>query len=48
MRNSARKYGGPGIAQLLNYVVPKLMENGLTQKEIDQILIHTPARMLAF
>ncbi|MFK8397801.1 twin-arginine translocation signal domain-containing protein [Pseudomonas sp. BGr12] len=48
MRNSARKYGGAGIGQLLNYVVPKLMENGLTQKEIDQILIHTPARMLAF
>ncbi|QHA82026.1 hypothetical protein E3Z27_10165 [Pseudomonas mediterranea] len=48
MRNSARKYGGAGIAQLLNHVVPLLLENGLTQKEIDQILIHTPARMLAF
>ncbi|QXI30906.1 hypothetical protein [Pseudomonas vanderleydeniana] len=48
MRNSARKYGGPGIAQLLNHIVPILLENGLTQKDIDQILIKTPARMLAF
>ncbi|HBO3329403.1 phosphotriesterase family protein [Metapseudomonas otitidis] len=48
MRNSARKYGGGGISKLLNYVVPLLAENGLNQKEIDQILIHTPARMLAF
>ncbi|MFK0033713.1 phosphotriesterase family protein [Pseudomonas monteilii] len=48
MRNSARKYGGAGISHLLNYVVPILKENGLAQTEIDQILIKTPARLLAF
>ena len=48
MRNSTRKNGGAGISHLLNFVVPMLLENGLTQKEVDQILIHTPARLLAF
>lgn len=48
MRNSTRKYGGGGISKLLNYVVPLLTENGLNQREIDQILVQTPARMLAF
>ncbi|HBO1619579.1 hypothetical protein PA6566_01200 [Pseudomonas aeruginosa] len=48
MRTATRRNGGAGIAHLLNFVVPQLKENGLTQKEIDQILIHTPARMLAF
>ncbi|MGX5726130.1 phosphotriesterase family protein [Metapseudomonas otitidis] len=48
MRNSTRKNGGAGISHLLNFVVPMLLENGLTQKEIDQIMINTPARMLAF
>lgn len=48
MRNSTRKYGGAGISNLLNFVVPTLLENGLTRKDIDQILVHTPARLLAF
>lgn len=48
MRNSARKFGGAGIVHLLNYVVPILKENGLSQAEVDQILIATPARLLAF
>lgn len=48
MRNSTRRYGGAGFAGLLNSIVPTLLENGLSQKEIDTILIATPARMLAF
>lgn len=48
MRNATRKNGGAGISHMLNFVVPMLLENGLTQKEVDQILIHTPARLLAF
>ncbi|WP_169449506.1 phosphotriesterase [Oceanobacter kriegii] len=48
MRNSTRENGGAGMAHILNFVVPTLLENGLTQQEIDQIMIHTPARMLAF
>ncbi|WNG15447.1 twin-arginine translocation signal domain-containing protein [Cystobacter fuscus] len=47
MRSQSRKNGGAGIAHMLNFVVPMLLENGLTQKEVDQILIHTPARLLA-
>ena len=48
MRNSTREYGGPGISSLLNFVVPTLLENGLTNKDINQILVATPARLLAF
>lgn len=48
MRSATRSNGGAGISHLLNFVVPMLLENGLTQKEVDQILIHTPARLLAF
>lgn len=48
MRNATRKNGGAGISHLLNFVVPRLLENGLTQQDIDQIMIHTPARLLAF
>ena len=48
MRNSTKKYGCAGIAHLLNFVVPKLLEVGLQQRDIDQIMIKTPARLLAF
>lgn len=48
MRNSARKYGGAGISRLLNYVVPMLLKSGVSQGDIDQMLVHTPARLLAF
>ncbi len=48
MRNSARQYGGAGISRLLNYVVPMLKKSGVSQADIDQMLVHTPARILAF
>jgi phosphotriesterase-related protein len=48
MRTQTREHGGPGIALLLNEVVPQLLDVGLSQDEVDQILIRTPARLLAF
>lgn len=47
-RTSARRNGGPGIAHLLNFVVPQLKESGVPQDAIDQIMVKTPARLLAF
>lgn len=48
MRNATRQYGGRGISHLLNYVVPMLMRSGVSQSQIDQMLIKNPARLLAF
>ncbi|WP_395670570.1 hypothetical protein [Phenylobacterium sp.] len=47
-RMSTRKFGGGGISQLLNFVVPTLKQHGVSQAHIDQMMIHTPARMLAY
>jgi predicted metal-dependent phosphotriesterase family hydrolase len=51
--NARRSYwkaygGGPGIAYTLQRFVPRLREEGFAQTEIDQILIHNPARAFAF
>ncbi len=48
MRNSARKYGGAGVSRLLNFVVPTLKKYGVSQNDIELMLIRNPARLLAF
>lgn len=47
-RTATRRHGGGGIAQLLNFVVPTLREYGVSQPDIDQMLIGNPARILAY
>ena len=47
-RLGTRRFGGRGIAQLLNYVVPTLKKYGVSQADIDQIMIQNPARILAY
>lgn len=41
-------YGGKGFAHLLRRFVPLLKETGVTQEQIETMLIHNPRRALAF
>lgn len=42
-----RRYGGTGYDHLLVRIVPALREHfGATQEQLDQILLHTPRRLL--
>jgi phosphotriesterase-related protein len=47
-QTSLASYGGDGYAHILTNVVPLMQRKGMTQSEIDAILIHNPARVLAF
>ena len=42
-----RKYGGRGYGHILRWVVPLMRRKGMSQDEIDAILIQNPARLLA-
>ena len=42
------KYGGYGYAHILRDIVPWLRREGLTQEDINTILIKNPQRLLAF
>jgi phosphotriesterase-related protein len=40
-------YGGHGYAHILENVVPVMLRKGLTASDVEKILIHNPARILA-
>lgn len=42
------KYGGEGYSHILENVVPIMRRKGMTDDDIDAILVHNPARILAF
>ncbi len=42
------RYGGPGYSHILEHVVPIMKRRGLSQDEIDHVLIDNPKRALAF
>jgi phosphotriesterase-related protein len=42
------KYGGEGYAHILENVLPIMRRKGMTEDQIDAILVHNPARILAF
>jgi len=42
------RYGGWGYAHILNYVVPMMRQRGITQEQIDAIIIGNPRRLLTF
>ncbi len=42
-------FGGHGYGHVLKYAVPKLVDQkGLTQGDVNKILIENPARVLAY
>lgn len=45
-KSHLRAFDGPGYGYLLDVFVPLLRERGMTQPQLDQMLIHTPRRLL--
>jgi phosphotriesterase-related protein len=45
-KTSLVRYGGEGYAHIPENVVPIMKRKGMTEEEIDAILIHNPARIL--
>jgi phosphotriesterase-related protein len=43
-----RSYGGGGYSFILNIIVPKMREKGLTEQQIHTILVDNPQRLFAF
>jgi phosphotriesterase-related protein len=42
------RYGGWGYTHILNYVVPMMRQRGITQEQVDNIIIANPRRLLTF
>jgi phosphotriesterase-related protein len=42
------KYGGFGYAHILRNIIPRLKSNGITQEQIDQIMVENPKDILTF
>jgi len=42
------KYGGWGYSHILNYVVPMMLQRGMTREQIDRITVENPKRLLCF
>ena len=47
LKSQLRTHGGPGYAHLLAVIAPRLLAAGLTQTDINLLMIHTPRRLLA-
>ena len=42
------KFGGHGYKHILTVTVPKMLAKGISQEQIDKILIHNPAQILSY
>ena len=47
-KHRLERYGGHGYKHLLKYTVPKMMERGISQEQVDKIFIKNPANILAY
>lgn len=47
MKYHRKRYGGWGYDHILRHVVPLMRRRGITQQQVDDILVHNPARVLA-
>ena len=47
LRHELSSFGGPGYAHVLANIVPRMLESGVPQEAVDQMLVATPARILA-
>lgn len=48
LKTDTTAYGGKGSAHILESIVPRMRNRGFTQAQLDNILIHNPARALTF
>ncbi|KAM3865685.1 N-acetyltaurine hydrolase isoform 2-T2 [Diretmus argenteus] len=47
-KNRLTKYGGHGYSHILKNIVPKMLTRGISQTQVDKILIENPKRWLTF
>ncbi|XP_022046838.1 phosphotriesterase-related protein [Acanthochromis polyacanthus] len=47
-KNRLTKYGGHGYSHILKNIVPKMLMRGISQHQVDKILIDNPKRWLTF
>ncbi|KAM3603962.1 uncharacterized protein V6R79_004624 [Siganus canaliculatus] len=47
-KNRLTKYGGHGYSHILNNIVPKMLGRGISQHQVDKILIDNPKCWLTF
>lgn len=47
-KNRLTKYGGHGYSHILKNIVPKMLIRGISQHQVDKILIDNPKRWLTF
>lgn len=47
-KNRLVKYGGHGYSHILKNIVPKMLSRGISQTQVDKILIKNPKRWLTF
>lgn len=47
-KNRLTKYGGHGYSHILNNIVPKMLMRGISQHQVDKILIDNPKCWLTF
>jgi phosphotriesterase-related protein len=43
-----RSYGGGGYSHIVDYVVPRMLARGMSQEQINTILVENPRRINAF
>jgi predicted metal-dependent phosphotriesterase family hydrolase len=41
-------YGGFGMGHILENIVPRMREKGISKIDIDKMLVQNPARLLSF
>uniref|UniRef100_A0A8C7WZ13 N-acetyltaurine hydrolase n=1 Tax=Oryzias sinensis TaxID=183150 RepID=A0A8C7WZ13_9TELE len=47
-KNRLAKFGGHGYSHILRNIVPKMLTRGITQQQVDKILMDNPKRWLTF
>lgn len=47
-KNRLAAFGGHGFTHIFDNIVPKMLDRGLTQEDVDKMLIHNPKAWLAF
>ena len=45
-KTNLTKYGGHGYAHILENVVPMMLRKAMSETDIENVLVHNPARIL--
>jgi len=48
LKIALRKYGGYGYSHVLRHIVPEILAGGVTQRQVDTMLVENPKRILAW